>query len=235
MNDPILITGAARSGTSMVAGAINLCNAFGGKMSGPNQHNAKGMFENSHIRDQLVKPYLRGLGVDPKGQYPLPDVNNLPMPRQWREQVENVMKAEGYKEGKWMYKGAKMCLFWPVWHAAFPNAKWVIVRRRTGGIVRSCMRTGFMNAFSNTAKQRAVGASSEEDGWKWWVRQHEQRFVEMIQEGMNVKVVWPHRMIAGDYSQLKETIEWLGLEWNPKVMEFIEPKLYNSRKKGINM
>ena len=36
MKDPILITGCARSGTSMIAGVINICGAFGGDMAGPN-------------------------------------------------------------------------------------------------------------------------------------------------------------------------------------------------------
>ena len=84
MNDPILITGAARSGTSMVAGAINICGAFGGNMRGPNKNNEKGMFENVRIVQNLTKPYLRGIGADQLGQYPLPDIFNLPIPSNWR-------------------------------------------------------------------------------------------------------------------------------------------------------
>jgi hypothetical protein len=234
MKTPILITGAARSGTSMVAGVINICGAFGGQMSGPNINNAKGMFENAKIRNNIVKPYLRQIGVDPMGQYPLPDVFNLPIPRTLKAQVEGVMKEQGYNQGPWMYKGAKMCLTWPIWHYAFPDAKWIIVRRRTGDIVRSCVRTGFMKAFNNNMNQKAVGAKSSEEGWIWWVRQHEERFREMIDEGLNVKIVWPERMLDGDYRQMKETIEWLGLNWedhSAEIHQFIEPKLWKARKK----
>jgi hypothetical protein len=56
MKDPILITGAARSGTSMTAGVINICGAFGGVLSGPNKNNKKGMFENNRIRQDIAKP-----------------------------------------------------------------------------------------------------------------------------------------------------------------------------------
>jgi len=231
MKSPILITGAARSGTSMIAGVINLCGAFGGNMSGPNRNNQKGMFENSAIRQDIVKPYLRSIGMDPKGQYPLPDVHNIPIPNDLRRRVEQVMLDEGYKSGPWMYKGAKMCLTWPMWDHAFPDAKWIIVRRRTGDIIKSCFHTGFMTAFNSPANQKAVGAANEEEGWLWWVRQHEDRFVEMITSGLNVKVVWPHRMIDGDYSQVMEMIEWLGLKWTPEVMNFIEPKLWKARLK----
>lgn len=229
--DPILITGCARSGTSMVAGAINLCGAFGGNMSGPNKNNQKGMFENARIRNTITKPFLSGLGLDPLGQYPLPDITNLPIPINWRTRVEQVFKDEGYKGGPFFYKGAKMCLFWPVWHYHWPNAKWIIVRRRTGDIVSSCIKTGFMRAFSNVSVQKAVGAKTEREGWLWWVHQHEQRFVEMITVGLNCKVVWPERMVDGDYSQLMETVEWLGLEWNSEVLNFIDKKLWKARKK----
>lgn len=229
MKNPILITGCARSGTSMVAGIINICGAFGGQMSGATRHNAKGMFENSQIRNKIVKPYLKNIKVDVLGQYPLPDIPTLQIESDLRDRVEAVMKDEGYTDGAWMYKGAKMCLTWKQWHYAFPDAKWIIVRRKTSDIISSCIKTGFMRAFQFKDNQLAVGADNEREGWKWWVHQHEQRFIEMITEGLNVKVVWAERMVSGDYKQMMETIEWLGLEWNEKVFEFIEPKLFHSR------
>ena len=64
MTDPILVTGAARSGTSMTAGIIHLCGAFGGKLSGPTTYNKKGMFENGTIRNELVKPFFSAIGAD---------------------------------------------------------------------------------------------------------------------------------------------------------------------------
>lgn len=231
MQDPILITGCARSGTSLVAGSINLCGAFGGNMSGPNKNNAKGMFENAQIRNHITKPYLRDLGYDPLGQYPLPDIEKIVIPHDWHQRVTQVMIEEGYATGPWMYKGAKMGLFWPVWHYAFPNAKWIIVRRKPADIIRSCMKTSFMRAFQNEKNQKAVGATTEEEGWLWWVRQHEQRFIDMIQAGLNIKVVWPERMVNGDYQQIMETIEWLGLSWKSKVLEFIDPRLWKARRK----
>lgn len=230
MKEPILITGCARSGTSMVAGIINMCGAFGGTMSGPNRYNEKGMFENHKIRQDLVKPYFRKIGVDPLGQYPLPNVNEMDIPVNWRERVQNVFLEQGYKDGPWFYKGAKMCLHWPVWTYAFPNAKWIIVRRRSGDIVNSCLKTGFMRAFRHQVNQHAVGANDEREGWLWWVNQHLDRFREMIDAGANCKVVWPERMIDGDYSQINEMLEWLGLEWNSEIPNFIEPKLWKARQ-----
>ncbi len=230
MQDPILITGCARSGTSMVAGAINICGAFGGNMSGPNKNNAKGMFENARIRNCITKPYLRDLGCDALGQFPLPDIDKLVIPYDWRNRIEQIMIEDGYKSGPWMYKGAKMGSFWPVWHYAFPNAKWIIVRRKSSDIVNSCVKTSFMRAFQNEKNQKAVGVNTEEEGWLWWVHQHEQRFVDMIQAGLNIKIVWPERMVTGDYQQIMETMNWLGLPWKSEVLSFIDPRLWKARR-----
>lgn len=232
MRDPILITGCARSGTSMIAGVINLCGAFGGDMAGPQTSNKKGMFENTVIRGSIVKPYLRQIGADPTAQYPLPNTANMLIPRDWKNRVEGVMHTQGYTDGPWMYKGPKMGLHWPVWHYAFPDAKWIIVRRRTGDIVDSCIKTGFMKAFSNPSNWKAVGAKNEREGWIWWVNQHLERFIEMIsaEDGPNCKQIWPHRMINGDYKQLYETIDWLGLEWKTGALDFIDPMMWHGRK-----
>lgn len=216
---PILLTGCARSGTSMVAGVFNICGAFGGTMSGPNRYNEKGMFENVFIRDRVEKPYLRSINMDPLGQNPLPDTRNMMIPNNWRSQIEKVMLRERYTEGPWFYKGAKACLIWPIWHHAFPKAKWIIVRRATRDIVNSCEKTAFMHKRTGR------------DGWLDWVHHHEEKFVEMIQAGLNVKIVWPNRMVNGDYEQMFETLEWAGLKVKPQeIINFIEPKLWHSRK-----
>ena len=229
MKEPILITGAARSGTSMVAGCINICGAFGGDMSGPNKNNEKGMFENQEIRNNVVKPYLRKIKADPLGQYPLP--KETPIVKNWKELVLSVMINQGLSSDEsWMYKGAKMTMHWRVWHDAFPNAKWVIVRRKTPDIIRSCQRTGFMRAFAYDKNQKAVSANSEADGWRWWVEQHEKQWQEMLNAGLNVRQVWPERMVNGDYSQMVSLIDWLNLEWTDEVKKFIEPKLWKARK-----
>lgn len=223
---PILITGCARSGTSMVAGAIHRCGAFGGVLTGATKYNQKGQHENAYIRDNVEKKYLNVLGLDPLGQTPLLDhTSTIYIPNKWREWIEDTMIREGYKSGPWYYKGAKACQIWPVWNNAFPNAKWVIVRRRSVDIVDSCLETSFMYKRQT------------EEEWMDWIHYHEQRFVEMIQAGLNVKQIWPERMVHGNYEQLYEVIEWLGLSWkSQEVMNWIEPKLWKARKKaGIKL
>ncbi len=217
---PILITGCARSGTSLFAGIVNICGGFGGNMSGPNKYNAKGMFENTHIRDVLEKGYLKNINMDPFGQGPLPDTDNLMIPTNWQEKVEKLILNEGYKEGPWFYKGAKACLIWPVWDFAFPSAKWIIVKRRSADIADSCLNTSFMSRYNTY------------EGWITWINHHEEEFYKMFKAGLNLKQVWPERLMLGNYEQAREAIEWLGLKWDrQKVVEFIEPKLWKAAKK----
>jgi len=178
------------------------------------------MYENIAIKQNIDKGYLLDIHMDPKGQNPLPDTNKIPIPQDWRRKVEDIIVREGYTEGPWFYKGARCCLVWPVWHYAYPNAKWVIVRRKTADIIHSCLNTSFMNAYN------------DREGWLEWVHHHEDCFVEMIKAGLNVKQVWPERLLRGNYEQMYELIDWLGLTWKSKeIMDFLEPKLWKSKMK----
>ena len=220
---PILITSCPRSGTSMIAEVINMCGAFGGKMS------KRRMFTNDKILDSVVIPYFNSINADPSGQYPLPSIKNIPT--DWKQRIERIIIDEGYQKGLWMYKDSKLSLMWMIWDYAFPNAKWIIVRRRTGDIIQSCLKTAFMEAFAEQANRNTIGVTTERDGWLWWIHQYEKRFVAMIEAGLNCKVVWPERMVHGDYQQIYETLEWLGLSWNKDVVNLIDPLLWNVRRK----
>jgi lambda repressor-like predicted transcriptional regulator len=209
---PCFITGIPRSGSSAIAAIIHACGAFGGSMS------KRSMYCNDTIREVLVKPYLDRLNADPDGQNPLPGTDTIVIPAYWRGRVEQVIKDEGYKEGAWMYKDSRLAVTWPLWNISFPNAKWIIVRRRTGDVVQSCMKTGYMKAFKDEA------------GWLGMVDQYEKRFVEMINEGVNHKIIWPERMVDGDYNQLYELCDWLGLKWNDKAVEHLDRLLWKGTK-----
>jgi hypothetical protein len=208
----------------MTAGIINLCGAFGGKMAGSTVYNRKGMFENTEIREKITKPFLISIGADPMCQDPLPDIEKVwecaykwqkDKDRLQREALE-VIKKNGYQEGKWFYKGAKMCLLWPMWYYAFPFAQWIVVRRKKEDIANSCLRTGFMRK-RNTFEE-----------WEDWVGVHEKRFQEMRNMNLKIKEVWPQKMINGDFSEIKSAVEWCGLQFKEReAQEFVSPELWN--------
>lgn len=210
MIDPILITGALRSGTSMIAGAIHTCGAWGGHINTYSDVNRRGLYENAEISQSLIKGYLRLLRMDPMGQYPLPILNNPELVEKviedgrkwWASKIESVMNRQGYTNGPWFVKSAKICLIWPLWNSAFRNAKWIIVRRNTDDIISSCMHTGYMRAYKTF------------DGWRYWTYEHEKKFTEMKMSCLNIKEVWPQKIIDGDFSEIKYVANWLNLAYN---------------------
>jgi hypothetical protein len=224
-SSPIIITGVPRSGSSIVAGIVNLCGAFGGDMR---LH--PGVYENGAIQRLIENAYLESNGFDVMGQYPLPgDMNTVPL--NWKKLISMQLLAEGYKKGVWMYKSARAGLLWRVWNHTYPNAKWLIVRRRTGDIIESCMKTGYMSAFKSPENCEKIGVATEEEGWLWMIHEYEKRFVDMMTEGVNCKVVWPERMVNGDYRQIYEALDWIGLPWKPQVLTLADELLNTSRKK----
>lgn len=219
---PILITGVPRSGTSMIAASINICGAFAGKMS------KRGRYSNDRIRLEMVEPYLRRMNADDEGHYPLP--SSLTIPLDWKEDVNTIMHQEGCQGKGWMYKDSRSCLIWNVWNYAYPNARWIIVRRKTGDIVNSCLKTGYMVTFRDSRIWPKIDVNNEKDAWLWMVHQYEQKFIEMVQAGLNCKVIWPERMVQGDYQQMYELCDWLGLPWKEEALENINCLLWGSKQ-----
>jgi len=222
---PIFITGTARSGASMIAGILDICDAFGGScFEKPNNSSPRSLMENKKIHDKILLPYFQKFNADSFAQYPLPKIDDLVLPFDWQSRVLKTLHDDGYKGDRpWFYKSPKLALTYPVWNYAFPNAKWVIVRRRTGDILDSCLKTGYMKAFKKEKNER--------DCWKWYVHEFENRFVSMMTEGLNVRTLWPERMVNGDYGQLYDTIDWLGLKWKTEILSYIDPKFWKVRRR----
>ncbi len=221
-NNPVFVTGVERSGSSIIAQIISLCGVFTGRTSP--------MYENIGIKN-LLDSFFFQMKADPRGQYPLPDLQRLVVPLNWSKKVEGSLYKDGY-DGKttWMYKSNRIAQTWPLWSLSFPNAKWIIVRRRTGDVVDSCIKTGYMDAYQDRTIQQLIGVETERDGWLWWVHEHEKMFVGMLEEGLDCKVIWPERILTGDFRQIYEMLNWLGLKWNVGIMEVLEKKLIKNHK-----
>ena len=164
LHQPILITGIERSGSSIIAKIVSMCNVHVGDVNSMN--------ENCGIKSLVNTYYSSKLFIPANGQKPLPNTKELYIPTNWNTSIEKLLVEEGYKSDKpWMYKSCRISQLWPIWKYTYPNAKWILVRRKTSDIIQSCLKTAFMNAYS------------DQEGWLDWVHQHEALFVEMIEAG----------------------------------------------------
>lgn len=216
--DPIILTGCARSGTSLSAGIIHRHGIFGGNVLGATPHNQRGQYENRDIVNHVIKPRLRDLNCDPMGQFPLPtDSQDEPNAR-FGPDVVSILRKQGLKKQRWYFKGAKCCLIWRSWHHAFPNAQWIIVRREPREIADSCLRTTFMRAYNDTG------------GWLSWVKEHEHKFDAMKHAGLNLFEFWPGRLFNHDLNHAEDMMEWLGYNFQrQKVTDFLAPNLWSGQ------
>ncbi len=209
--NPIFVTGIERSGSSIVAKIIRYSGAWTGIVNA--------MEENEAWKVKLQTYFRYEIGCDPAGQYPLPSANYT-IYNTFGNRFENVFENEMYDgHSPWMIKSSKLGLLWKQMHRSYPTAKWVIVRRRTGDVLYSCCKTAFMNAFKIEANCKAVGAANEREGWLWWVKKQEENFTEMVAAGLNCKIVWPDRIANGDWSQIKEMLEWLELPFDEQLLK----------------
>jgi len=220
----IFITGCARSGSSLVAGIVDRCGAWGGNVEGPTRFNPKGQYENLEIRRKIVKPILKMASADPMGQQPLPSGTNLMkmlngFPAETRRSMDNIIKKQGYKGPMpWYAKEPKFTLIWPILMRAYPEALYIIVHRPDHLIIKSCMRTSFM-------RKRTT-----EDEWQEWINFHKTRFDEMESFG-NVHRVNSLAIVKGNFNKIKSVIEKAGLTWNQSAVEqFVDKKIWNTKK-----
>lgn len=222
-NSPILITGCPRSGTSMIAGMLSLSGVFSGVTDK--------MYENIPIREGLVKNYLRQVGMGDNGHYPLISKYPLVFPEYWNEKVMTEITKQGLSNTQWMYKDCRNSLLWQLWYLSFPNAKWIIVRRNREDIIYSCQHTGYMRTFDDYEICQKIGAENPAQAWAWMIDEYEMRFKKIL-KCKNVREVWPEKIANGDFSEIKEVWQWLGIEWDEEKMKtYIQPKFYKHNNK----
>lgn len=228
IDHPILITGIPRSGVSLTAGVFYNCGLFGGYMKDISLSRWRTIFENGEIRKMICDPLLLSFHADPLGQHPLPafeDVIQKASSKFCKELQDKVLLkiiTQGYDKGHWFYKDSRLCLLWQIWAGAFPHAIWVLVRREKEEIVQSCMKTAYMKAFQTPGD------------WSRWVDEYESRFEAMKRTGLKIYEVYPGKIIRGDYTEVKDIADSLGLSWNEaKVRNFIDFKLCSGNNTAV--
>lgn len=221
---PIFVLGIPRSGTSMIAGALHLCGAWIGTTVSGGPSNPEGFFENVALREGVLKPMLERQGADPLGVRTLPDLDHLTPFPELKNQVLKQLVREAYPgEGQaWLYKDCKLTLLWPLWREAFPDARWVIVRRPEDDIVRSCLRTRFMNQHS-----------IDSNFWRLWISEYEKRLDALRSSGVWWREIDSHAAVISDLAPIRSLVNDLCLIWNEQaVRDFIKPQHWHATSNG---
>lgn len=201
--DLIIVTGAQRSAASIVTGTIAISGAWCSVPVKP--WDVRSNLEDMEVYRAIVKPAMRGLGADPRGQRPLPLLERCEavaktVSSRWRDRLLSILESGGYGGGPVVLESSAACLSWPIWNAAFPAARWVIVRRRDGAIIESCMRTRYMAGYK------------DREGWAHWLSTIKGRFEQL--KGIGAHEVWVEPIFEGNLGDLADIVRSVGLTWD---------------------
>lgn len=210
--DPIFIVGCPRSGTSLTAGIIAACGAFGGELMLPaDQHNPKGYFENfilSEMFNQVLRKYQEISRLEvmlyPNRNVPF-DVEHV------RGYVQRILHDQGYKDGPWYFKYPNALMHLHSIALTFPNARWVVVKRAEEDI-----RASAVSSFFKVRSFQSVDIVG-----------HFLRGLEQVKDIAPDHIeIWPFRLLAQGVEAFKPMIDSLGLKWNEDAVKaFADPSL----------
>ena len=204
MRDPIIVTGAPRSRTSLVTQIIEICGCFLGDVIQATRANPQGQKENRTIIDKVQKLHLQRCGFDPLGQKPLPPLYFFERDISRKQRVLKIMEDQGLKDQIWGFKDSKAVLDWRAWEASFANIQWIVVRRRGEDVIKSCLRTSFMRRYN--CKR----------GWRDWLDDYKLRMDDLEANGKHVQTINTDDLIDHKFDTMKQIIENVGLTWQEK-------------------
>jgi len=198
----------------LVAGSLQICGAWLGSTVPGGVENPKGFFEHIVLREKLVKLILSRIGCDPLGVRKLPPHNLQLKIKKLRDIVKIIIESDGYNnDTPWLYKDAKLTLLWPVFHDAFPDARWIIVRRKDDDIINSCLHTSFMRYHS-----------SDPVYWEHFSNRYLEHLENLKKSGANVREIWSQDLIDGQLETFERVVNEFRLEYNEsELIEFIDP------------
>lgn len=201
LRPPLLITGCPRSGTSLTASIYRALGCWVGDVTSQT--------ENTAIRERILKPILRDGGMDDLALRRFANVEASP--DLIRENVRDVLRAQGYEDGPWLYKDVKLVFCWRSWAEAFPGATWAVVWRPPKQIEASMARW-------------QLAGRVEFNPWDVIDAHHERaRKIE------GAHAVFPEHFIYGDDSEYRNVALDYGVPWIPDIARRqIDPERFRS-------
>lgn len=191
----IFVTGVPRSGTSLT---VKILQSLGAR-TGP----VNVLYENLGIRENVLKPLIKANGGDPLGQKSFPNLETV----KGSGLLDKFAAHIGVPiDARTLYKDPKLTLVWPAFAAAFPNAKWIVVRRDIESQIDALIRVPFINVHG-----------SDREAWAAWVREYKWR-LDMLLEETDAMEVRPADFIQ-DPAELESIADFVGLPFDPVKVE----------------
>lgn len=213
----LIVTGMHRSGTSMIAGVLQLCGAhLGNNLLSGKRDNPNGHFEDKdfvRLNDVILK-WNGGTWDNPPKKVPIPkDLSTL---KTW---------ANGWPDnGVVLWKDPRAVYTIPVWEAALRPAplRVLIVARRTPAVIESLMKR---NKFSHAQAQALVSQ---------YLHQMKRLLIKM-DYGTWAAVAY-EGVLKSWRTELSGVLKWLALKPSQdaatKIKEFIDPDLNHHTRRA---
>ena len=140
---PIIVLGALRTGTSVVAQMVHRWGAYAGEpeeLTAGNEHNPQGYWEYKPIWDLLVElgDFAQGVNWwDPAFQTRVKDKLSVPDARAKAQALVAGMASQGKP---WMWKDPALSLYLPFWTEIWPDPTYVITVRNPYDTAHSLQR-----------------------------------------------------------------------------------------------
>lgn len=149
--DPILIAGPPRTGTTMTAGLLHYHGVWVGRSRTTMYPGTNSDFgsENRDIK-KILKHYARSLGCG-HWEPSFPDFgSDLP----FKKQIEHFVP----EDAPWLVKTSLCLMFWEFWVVAYPKARWVFPMRDTLKIIDSMNRHPGMAKHPDKEKRQYIAS-----------------------------------------------------------------------------
>ena len=200
MRDPIIILGTPRSGSSMTAGIFAEHGVWTGICRPPNQHNAKGHFENTAIKKVIIQ--MQGAIVH-SGKL----AERLP---EFKDAVLAAVSRDNYTGGDWLWKGS--ALYWPAFYQFQP--KWVLCNRPSDQIFASCRSSGiFGKALSDGELRQNI--------------EFHKKQMDYLKDNAGAFEVDTYEVAQGNYDSIELALAGCGIEPDRNVIDgFVDKSLW---------
>lgn len=207
--DPILIAGPPRSGTTMLAGLLHYHGVWVGRGRTTMYPGTNSMFASENVD---IKAVFKDMAVEmgyKNWSVPFPDPMGFD-----QEQAKKRIESFVPEDTPWLIKTSWNLIFCGFLFDAYPDARWVLPIREPFKIVDSMNRHPGMRSHPNKQKYRFIGELTS-------------RANDVVESGAKYTVVDVEKLVDKHPNTIGSLFAFLGIEPNFEVItEWIKPEMF---------